>query len=118
LEAERKRNNILKFRVDDREKSCIEYKKHEANSRCLSDYLRRMALCGKVYQVDMASFRYLERQLAGACNNINQLARAANAGGTVSQGEIAQVKQTLESIYQRLEDLSDWFQNGHGSDEH
>jgi len=119
LEVERKRKYRLMFRVDEQEKQYIEDSCAYARCRHLSDYLRRQAMHGKILVFDMASIDFLKRQVAGACNNINQIARAANAGGAVLSEEIQSAKKLFEETLAAVQNLQQTIEgNAYGRHQH
>jgi len=100
-DAGRKRKNQIHFFVSDEELETL----HKNMLRCridsVSKYCRKMSISGYVLVIDdskeLKEFTYEINKIGG---NINQIAHALNAGQSVSQETIAQIKDWLVTIWQ------------------
>jgi hypothetical protein len=110
MKAEKIRANRFEIRLSDGEKDYIETKYKASGRKSLSEYLRCQAIFGNVFLLDDSHFSEMKRQLAGACNNINQIAHIANSTQSVTQSEtdiIRELKREIENVFEAVEQLQD-----------
>lgn len=103
--AERLRPTLLRFFVTEEEKEFIKHKMSLMNITNMSAYLRKMAIDGYLIQVDYSQFDKIGEQLTGVSRNINQIAKRINATDTVYAGDIREIKQKQEEIWQLLKSI-------------
>ena len=101
----RKRTVQIKFRVTEEERDLIEQKMKQIPTRNMAAYLRKMAIDGYIIQVDHSDIKAMTAELQKIGVNINQIARRANATGSVYQEDIEEIKGVLAEIW-RLQRLS------------
>ena len=101
----RKRTLQIKFRVTEEERALIEEKMKLIPTRNMAAYLRKMAIDGYVIQVDHSDIKAMTAEIQKIGVNINQIARRANATGSVYQEDIEEIKGVLSEIW-RLQRLS------------
>lgn len=101
----RKRTVQIKFRVTKEERALIEEKMKLIPTRNMAAYLRKMAIDGYVLQVDHSAIKAMTAEIQKIGVNINQIARRANATGSVYQEDIEEIKGVLNEIW-RLQRLS------------
>ena len=101
----RKRTLQIKFRVTEEERALIEEKMKLIPTRNMAAYLRKMAIDGYVIQVDHSDIKAMTAEIQKIGVNINQIARRANATGSVYQEDIEEIKGVLNEIW-RLQRLS------------
>ena len=76
----------------------------------LSNYIRQAVIRGKIVTRMSRQDAEVIRQLAGEANNLNQLARRANAGGfALIVQELLKLKERIVEIINQLSD--DWKNN-------
>jgi len=66
-------------------------------------YLRKMILDGYIIHVDLSNVRELTRLLSNATNNLNQVAKRVNEGGSIYENDII----NLQANYDRLWEQAD-----------
>ncbi|MBQ7009853.1 MAG: plasmid mobilization relaxosome protein MobC [Ruminococcus sp.] len=103
--ANRIRKTMLTFYVTDEEKEFIKHKMSLMNITNMSAYLRKMAIDGRLIQVDYSQFDNISEQLSGVSRNINQIAKRINATDTVYAGDMRDIKQKQEEIWQLLNSI-------------
>lgn len=103
--ANRIRKTMLTFYVTDKEKEFIKHKMSLMNITNMSAYLRKMAIDGRLIQVDYSQFDNISEQLSGVSRNINQIAKRINATDTVYAGDMREIKQKQEEIWQLLNSI-------------
>ena len=100
-----KRTVQVKFRVTEEEYALIQEKMKQIPTRNMAAYLRKMAIDGYVIQVDHSDIKEMTAELQKIRDNINQIAKRANATGNVYQEDIEEIKGALKEIW-RLQRLS------------
>lgn len=103
--AERVRKCSMNFYVDEDEKAAIKLKMQKMNMRNQSLYLRKMALEGRIIQVDYSVFNDIAKQISGVSRNINQIAKRVNATDSIYKEDITQIRETQEEIWQLLKSI-------------
>ncbi len=96
------RNHIVKFRVDDIELNYLQEKMLLAKCKSMSDFLRRISLGGRIYNVDMKEFVEIKKLMVNIANNINQIAMRVNFQKTIYGEDIGEIKRKVEEIWQQL----------------
>lgn len=99
--SNRKRTVQIKFRVTEKERALIEEKMKLIPTRNMAAYLRKMAIDGYVIQVDHSDIKAMTAEIQKIGVNINQIARRANATGSVYQEDIEEIKGVLKEIGRR-----------------
>lgn len=67
-----------------------------AGFRNMSAYIRKMSANGYVIRLDLPELDECSKLLRSASNNLNQIARRVNSGGTAYPDEIAAVQSCLD----------------------
>ena len=99
----RSRNVQIGVRVTQNEKDMIERRMNQAGMINLRSYMVKMAIDGRVIQVELDSVKEMVRLLSNATNNINQIARVANQVGTVPPDSISQIQSELDTIWEQTQ---------------
>ena len=71
------------FKVSEGERDLIEQKMALAGVRNMSGYIRKMAIDGYVVNLEIPELTECASLLRYISNNVNQIAKAMNSGGTV-----------------------------------
>ena len=98
--ANRKRNIQMKFWISENEKRLIDEKMKQLPIRQYGAYFRKMAIEGYILVVDRSETKAYIRELQAVSRNINQIAKRANASGTVYEQDIADIKEVVNEIWQ------------------
>lgn len=77
----------------------------QAGIRNMGAYVRRMALCGYVLQIDLAPVRELVSLQRRCSNNLNQVAIHANTYGGIYPEEISALQRDYSALWGPLSDL-------------
>lgn len=101
----RKRTVQIKFRVTEEERALIEEKMKLVPTRNMEAYLRKMAIDGYIIQIDHSDIKAMTAEIQKIGVNINQIAKRANATGSVYQEDIEEIKGVLAEIW-RLQRLN------------
>lgn len=103
--ANRERSELIRFFVTKEEKVFIKHKMSLMNVTNMSAYLRKMAIDGMLVQVDYSQFDEIGKQLEGVSRNINQIAKRINSTETVYAGDMRQILEKQEEIWQLLKSI-------------
>ena len=98
--AVRKRNIQIKFYVTEEEKQLIDEKLSQLPAKRMGAYLRKMAIDGYIINLDTADIKTFTGELAAIGRNINQIAKRANAGDSLYQADIQEIRERLDEIWQ------------------
>ena len=98
--AVRKNQYNLHIRLDEDERAALE-KGLQASGLPLSAYLRRLILGESIQAAPSEELRRLRTEIHQIGNNINQLARKANAG-FASRDEVTRALRMLDRVYELM----------------
>ena len=98
--ANRKRNIQMKFDVTEEERELIRQKMAQLPTRQIGAYLRKMAIDGFIIYTDMSNIKEFTQELQAIGRNVNQIAKRANATGSVYDADIIEIKERLDEIWQ------------------
>jgi len=93
-----KRNIALTFRVNAEEQEGIKRKMELAGIRSLRGFLLKMALTGRVIQLDLTNVRECARLLGNIAGNVNQIAKRANETGSIYASDIIAIKSEVAEL--------------------
>ena len=102
--AVRKNQYNLHIRLDEDERAALE-KGLQASGLPLSAYLRKLILGESIQAAPSEELRRLRTEIHQIGNNINQLARKANAG-FASRDEVTRALRMLDRVYELMYQLS------------
>ena len=100
-----KRNINMGFRVTAEEKDMILRRQAQAGIRNLRAYLLKMAIDGMVVNLDLSEVNECSRLLRSISNNVNQIAKRANAGGNVCAAELAEIQTGLGAVWKQQDKI-------------
>jgi len=103
------REHVLKVRTSEEELQRIQKRAKELGIHNVSAYIRRMALNGYIFRIDMSDFREILRLVSISSNNLNQYARRANETGSIYQKDIRQLQESQKEIIGLLKKLLERF---------
>ena len=105
LPPERKRDKQLKIWVSQEEQEMIQQKMAEFGTTNLGAFVRKMIIDGYILKLEIPELKEIIRLLGPIGNNVNQMARKLNAGGSIYREDIAEVNAKLDAIYKQLEKI-------------
>lgn len=105
LPPERKRDKQLKIWVSQEEQELIRQKMAEFGTENMGAFVRKMVIDGYILKLDIPELKEIIRLLGPMGNNVNQMARKLNAGGSIYREDIAEVNTKLDAIYKQLEKI-------------
>ena len=98
--ANRKRTIILRCPVTAEERKLIEQKMAQLPTQRIGAYLRKMAIDGYIINLDTADIKAFTGELAAIGRNINQIAKRVNAGDSLYQADIQEIRERMDEIWQ------------------
>ena len=99
LSPERKRDKQLKIWVSQEELDMIHQKMAEFGTTHQGAFIRKMVIDGYIIKLDLPELKEIIRLLGPIGNNVNQMARKLNAGGSIYREDIAEVNAKLDAVY-------------------
>ena len=70
-----------------------------------SAFLRKMALDGYIVNLDMGDIHEMIRLLRNTTNNLNQIAKKANSGGTIYGAEISAMLEKQDEVWETSKEI-------------
>ena len=92
------RNQEIHVLYTPQELEILHQKMAEAGIRNRSAYIRKMSLDGYVVHLEMSDIREMITLLRRASNNLNQIAKKANATGSIYASDISEVQARQDEI--------------------
>lgn len=99
--SNRKRNNLINFRVTDEEKNIIE-KKIKTAGMGKERYLRNIAMDGMIYKQDIDSINRLAYEINKIGINVNQIAKHVNQSRKITINDMEELQKRVGEIWQLL----------------
>ena len=98
----RKRPIILRCPVTAEERSLIEQKMAQLQTKRIGAYLRKMAIDGYIIYVDTRDIKEMNKLLSAIGRNINQIAKVANASGYVRKEDIQSIMEMQAALWRAV----------------
>jgi uncharacterized protein (DUF1778 family) len=99
------RNHAMTFRVTEKERELIRKAQARTKVKNTRAYLLKMAVDGRVIEIDLESVREMNNLLSNATNNINQIAARANATGNIYAADIENIQARQEEIWVQQKEI-------------
>ena len=96
-------NKQIHIKIPEDELQMIRDRMKQIGVKNMSAYIRKMAIDGYYIKVDFKELLEVIRLLRIDSNNINQIAKVANSGGTVDSKTISDMKENHERILKKVE---------------
>ena len=77
----------------------IHQKMAEFGTSNMGAFVRKMVIDGYIVKLDIPELREILHQLGPIGNNVNQMARKLNAGGSIYREDLAEVNAKLDAVY-------------------
>lgn len=96
-----KENRTIRYtiRLTESEARRLQQKMHLLGITNTAAYLRAMALNGYMLRVDLTEIREMIRLLGNMTNNLNQIARRMNSGGSIYETEIDEMRVKQNELW-------------------
>ena len=105
MKDENKRNLYLKVRVSPAEMDAIKRKFANSGMNTLSGFVRAMIFEGYIVHIDENELKRLNVLANNIANNINQIAKVANASGFVRMEDVEHIKSMQKMLLQAVKRL-------------
>jgi hypothetical protein len=86
------------FKCSPEEMEWIERRMSQTNITNKSAYLRKMAIDGRVINLDIPILTEISKLLCNLANNMNQLTKRVNGGGFAYRSDVEQLRIELEAV--------------------
>ena len=93
------------FRVTEKEKEMIYKRMKQTKIGNLRAYLLKMAVDGRIVEVDLTRVKECSSLLRNISNNINQIAKRANETGNVYPADIAEIQSRQDEIWKQQDEI-------------
>ena len=100
-----KRDIMLRFMVDKKERDLIYERMKDAGVGSLRAYLLKMALNGCIIRVELDSVNEMIRLLSNATNNINQIARRVNETRNIYSADIDDLHDRYDELWGQMKEI-------------
>ena len=105
MQQKLERNHAMTFRVTEKERDLIRRKVQQAGMRNLRAYLLKMAVDGRIINIELDSVKEMNRLLSNATNNINQIAKRSNETGSIYTSDLEYIKERQEEIWMQQKEI-------------
>lgn len=92
----------LSVRMSDAELDSVRERMKNVGIASLSVYLRKMAMDGYILKMDLPEIKEMIKLLRSSSNNMNQIAKKANAMGTVFEEDLKEIKSMQDDIWKAM----------------
>ena len=92
----------LSVRMSDQELEKVQERMNSVGIDKLSAFLRKMAIDGYILKLDMPEIKEMIKLLRSSSNNLNQIAKKANAMGTVFEEDLKEIKSMQDDIWKAM----------------
>lgn len=99
------RNQEIHVLYTPQELEILHQKMAEAGVRNRSAYVRKMSLDGYVVHLDMSDIREMITLLRRCSNNLNQIAKNANATGSIYASDLSEVQARQDEIWENTREI-------------
>jgi hypothetical protein len=86
------------FKCSPEDMALLELRMTETGISNKSAFIRKMCIDGHVFVLQMDTLNELKRLLGITANNVNQIARCVNSGGSAYRQDVAEVNNQLTEI--------------------
>lgn len=94
------RTKIITLRLKEDEYDYIQEKFKLSGCKSLSSYLRKMAVTGRIIQLDSSALIEISRLFSNIANNINQIAVRVNSTNRIYDEDIEEIQKKVKELWQ------------------
>ena len=102
-----KKDDAIYIRVSDDERKKIRKKMSQCGITNESAYIRKMAIDGVIVRLQISEITELLRLMRIYGNNVNQIAKAVNSSGYVTEKEVETIQNNQKEIWKILNTVLD-----------
>lgn len=92
----------LSVRMSDAELDSVRERMKNVGIASQSVYLRKMAMDGYILKMDLPEIKEMIKLLRSSSNNMNQIAKKANAMGAVFEEDLKEIKSMQDDIWKAM----------------
>ena len=93
--VKKKKTEVIYVKVSPEEKAKIERNMALVGITNISAFVRRMCLDGGIFKVDLPEIQEVSRLMNITANNVNQLTKRVNGGGSAHRADVDHVNEQL-----------------------
>jgi len=93
------------LRLTDQEREMIARRMEQAGIPTMSTYMRKMAIDGYILKLELPEIKEMISLLRHSSNNLNQIAKKANAMGTVFEEDLKEIKSMQDEIWDGMNQI-------------
>ena len=93
------------LRLTDQEREMITQRMEQAGIPTMSAYMRKMAIDGYILKLELPEIKEMISLLRHSSNNLNQIAKKANAMGTVFEEDLKEIKSMQDEIWDGMNQI-------------
>ena len=101
----KKRAHEIHVLLTEEEMNRIRQRMNEAGVRNQSAFIRKMILDGYIVKLDMDDIDKMVSLLRSSSNNLNQIAKKANATNTIYGADIAEMRMKQDEIWELAKEI-------------
>jgi uncharacterized protein (DUF1778 family) len=101
----RYRDERITFRVTPEERALIERRMAQTGIKTIRAYLLKMAVDGRVINLELTSVNEMVRLLSNATNCINQIARKVNQTGNLYAAEVDDLREQYDKLWTQAKEI-------------
>ena len=99
------REKMYPLRLTDQEREMIARRMEQAGIPTMSTYMRKMAIDGYILKLELPEIKELISLLRHSSNNLTQIAKKANAMGTVFEEDLKEIKSMQDEIWDGMNQI-------------
>ena len=96
------REKMYPLRLTDQEREMITQRMEQAGIPTMSAYMRKMAIDGYILKLELPEIKEMITLLRHSSNNLNQIAKKANAIGTVFEEDLKEIKFMQDDLWKGM----------------
>ena len=100
-----KRNINVGFRVTEEEQAMIRRRQSQTGITNLRAYLLKMAIDGRVINIELTSVNECSKLLRNVSNNVNQIAKRVNETGNIYAADMDDIKARLDDVWNQQDKI-------------
>lgn len=100
------RNKEIHVLFTQEELETLHQKMAEAGVKNRSAFIRKQTLDGYIVKLDTSDIREMIRLLRNATNNLNQVAKRANAEGSIYSADITDMQARQDEIWEAAKEIA------------
>jgi len=105
MQQKLERSIAMTFRVTEKERDMIRRRQEQTGIKNLRAYLLKMAIDGRVIQIELESVNEMNRLLSNATKCINQIAKRVNETGSAYRTDMDDIQARQDEIWAQQKEI-------------